>query len=260
MFRDDSILRRVNGESALLLAGGRALLMQLAHPLVAAGVDQHSSFEGDRVGRLLRTLRPTYAIIFGDERQARAAADGIHRIHEYVVGPDYEANDPALLLWVHATLVDSALLAYQRFVRPLSRVEAERYYVEIGRVAEMIGLLASALPPGLDAFEAYVAQMVATLEVSEVSRRLARAVFAPEASFLGPSLAGACWLTAGLLPPRLREAYGLRWSTLDQRTLDLLAATLRAVLPRLPDAWRRPPPVFMPPRPETRTPAHSLRE
>lgn len=248
MFRDDSIVRRINGESALLLGGGRALLMQLAHPLVAAGVDQHSGFEGDRLGRLLRTLRPTYAIVFGDERQARSAAAGIRHAHDYVSGPGYTANDPALLLWVHATLVDSSLQAYRRFVRPLSHAEAERYYLEIADMVELIGLPASALPPDLDAFDAYVAGMVATLEVGAVSRRLARAVFAPDL-WLGPGLQSAAWFTAGLLPPRLREAYGLRWTAIDARMLAALEAASRAAVPRLPVPLRRPPALVMPPRP-----------
>src|SRR5437764_11243732 len=103
LFPRDAVIRRVNGEGVLLLGGGRALLMQLAHPSVAAGVADHSDFRRDPMSRLQRTLDATNTIVFGSEEQARQTAAAIQRVHDTVTGPGYRANDPDLLLWVHAT-------------------------------------------------------------------------------------------------------------------------------------------------------------
>src|SRR5205809_350419 len=108
LYADDSITRRVNRENVLMLGGGRALLMQLAHPKVAAGVDEHSDFRKRPVYRLRRTIRLTMAIVFGDRETALAAARSVNRVHQHVRGESYSALDTDLLLWVHATMVDTA--------------------------------------------------------------------------------------------------------------------------------------------------------
>src|SRR5262245_35463255 len=142
LFGPQSLSWRVNRETALLLGGGRALLLQVAHPLVAAGVAAHSQFERAPLQRLWRTLDLTLTMVFGNAADAVAAVRQVERVHAHVrgrlaeaVGPfrrgtRYDANDPALLLWVHATLVDSALVAYERFVGPLSRTERSAFYDE----------------------------------------------------------------------------------------------------------------------------------
>src|SRR5205085_462622 len=140
LFADDSITRRVNSEGVLGLGGGRALLMQLAHPAVAAGVADHSDFETDPFGRLRRTLEAETTLVFGTVEEAHATAARIRAVHERVTGPGYRAGDPDLLLWVHATLVDTALQLHSRFVRPLGRDEAEAYYQESTRLAELLGV------------------------------------------------------------------------------------------------------------------------
>ena len=148
LFPDDAVIRRVGGESILLLGGGRALLMQLAHPQVAAGVADHSGFESDPFGRLRRTLDATYTMVFGTPEQARAAAAGINAVHRRVTGPGYRASDPELLLWVHATLVDTALRVLGRFLRPLADSRQpdlqEEELVEREPAARPLGLLGSA--------------------------------------------------------------------------------------------------------------------
>jgi uncharacterized protein (DUF2236 family) len=128
IYSEDSITRRVNRENVLLLGGGRALLMQLAHPLVAQGVDEHSDFRSHPIRRLRRTIRMTMAMVFGDHDTAMSAARSVNRAHAAVRGPEYEALDPDLLLWVHATLVDSALVTYETFVKRLSVVDRETFY------------------------------------------------------------------------------------------------------------------------------------
>ncbi|HWW54878.1 MAG TPA: oxygenase MpaB family protein, partial [Acidimicrobiales bacterium] len=98
LFPADAVVRRVDAEMVLLLGGGRALLMQLAHPSVAAGVAEHSDFEQDPLSRLRRTLEATYTVVFGTEAQARRVGEALHRVHDRVTGAGYQANDPELLL------------------------------------------------------------------------------------------------------------------------------------------------------------------
>src|SRR6266436_6912661 len=120
LYAEDSITRRVSRENILLLGGGRALLMQLAHPKVAAGVDDHSDFRAHPIRRLRRTVLVTMAIVFGERETALAAARAVNQSHARVRGHDYRALAPNLLLWVHATLVESALVTYQAFVGRLT--------------------------------------------------------------------------------------------------------------------------------------------
>src|SRR6267143_5595392 len=130
LYSESSITRRVNRENILLLGGGRALLMQLAHAKVAAGVDEHSDFRSHPIRRLRRTIRMTMAIVFGDRETALGAARAVNQVHANVRGRDYRALDPDLLLWVHATLMDTALVTYETFVKTLLAREREDFYEE----------------------------------------------------------------------------------------------------------------------------------
>lgn len=219
--------------------------MQLAHPLVARGVADHSGFEADPFARLQRTLDASYTIIFGTADEARRAARRVHVVHRRVTGPGYAANDPELLLWVHSTLVDTALRIHGRFLGPLSPAEADAYYRESSAVAELLGVPLEVQPPDLAAFRAYVRHQVATLEVSDDARRLARTVLHPRVplgSLVGHPLSLLVQnLTAGLLPAPLRAAYGLSWDPVRQAAFSSASLAVRQVLPRLPPALRRAP-------------------
>jgi len=238
----DAVSRRVDAEAILLLGGGRALLMQLAHPSVAAGVAEHSDFRSDPLSRLQRTLDATYTVVFGTEEQARAVGQGLAKVHARVVGPGYRADDPALLLWVHATLVDTALRVHRRFLRPLSSDDAERYYDESKIIGSALGVPDDVLPATLAEFRQYVRTMVATLEVSDVARELAHAVLHPDVPLvLEPAVELGRQLTAGLLPGPLRRQYGLSWDRPRSMALTLAGLASRQVLPRVPGSWRRVP-------------------
>ena len=244
-FAPDSAIRRLGGESIILLGGGRALLMQIAHPQVARGVAEHSSFQRQRWQRLLRTLRPTFAIAFGTREQALAAAAGVNRLHESVTGAGYAATDPELLRWVLATLIDTTLDSYQRFVRPLRPGQPDAYYDDMLCFGELLGVRRQTMPADLGSFHHYVAETVESLEITDEARELSRQIFR-----VTPGPWAVMWplreLTAGLLPPRLREQFGLDWGPRRESALRALGCASRAVVPLLPGSVRRPPWFLMP--------------
>ncbi len=253
LFAPDSITWKVNSEAVLLLGGPRALLLQLAHPLVAAGVADHSRFEQEPLTRLRATLDTMLGIVFGDRETALALARRIDEVHGRVrgtlaeptalwpAGTTYHARDPALLLWVHATLVDSALVTSECFVGSLSPGERARFYEESKLVAGLLGVPHHALPPSYAGFVQYVDAMVSgpALEVTPTARRLAHAVLYPRIVWL-PGL--LCQLgkivTVALLPPLLRERYGLQWSGWHEFGWQWTRAAVRGLLPVLPDMFR----------------------
>jgi uncharacterized protein (DUF2236 family) len=228
----------------LLLGGGRAVLMQIAHPLVARGVAEHSDFERDPFGRLVATLNAMTAVVFGTTEQSRRAVAAMGAVHERVVGDGYSANDPELLQWVYATLVDTALDVHTRFLRPLGTAEAEQFYEQSLTVAEILGVPRSLQPPTLPRFHQYMDHMVDTLTVSDDARRLARSVLRPPVAtalrpVVHPVFFASRQLTAGLLPARLREGFGLGWDAGRQRSLEALQAWSRLTLPLVPASVRR---------------------
>ena len=242
LYDDDSVIRRVDGEGVLLLGGGRALLMQLAHPSVAAGVADHSEFAADPFARLRRTLEASYSIVFGSEDEARRTAAAIRAVHDRVRGPGYTANDPDLLMWVHATLVDTSLRVYTRFVAPLDRRDREEFYEQSMLQAELLGCPVSAQPPTLDDFREYVRAMVGSLRVGDTARRLAHDVLHPRVPwFSEPVFELGRQITVGLLPAPLRLQYGLGWDRPRQAALAAAALASRQIVPRLPAVVRRAP-------------------
>ena len=240
LFADDSIIRRVNRENILLLGGGRALLMQLAHPKVAAGVDEHSDFRRRPLYRLRRTVRLTMAIVFGDRETALAAARNVNRVHARVKGTDYHALDPDLLLWVHATLVDSALVTYETFVRPLSARQREDFYGQMNQAAELLGVPSAKFPPTYTAFCDYVDDMVATeLAVGETAHELSQLVLRPRVMRIpGVMFVPLELITTGLLPASLREQYRLSWGRAQEGVFRLFTRALPRVIAVTPPVLR----------------------
>ena len=224
------------------LGGGPAVLMQVAHPLVAAGVFDHSDVRSDLWRRLVQTLRALYLITFGTKEEADRAAEVVQAVHARVhgatrtqlgrfpPGTPYSACDPELMLWVHATLVHASLAAYERFVHPLSREDQERYYQEMALVARLFGTPASVIPRSLAEFREYFAAQISgeTIAVTAPAREVAAVILEPRLPAPLRLFVPAHRLsTAGLLPPRLREHYGLRWSTFHELTLPLAARSMR---------------------------------
>jgi len=249
LFGPESVSWRIDREMVVLAGGSCALLMQAAHPVVAAGVAEHSTYATDPFGRLLRTMLTSYEVVFGTRSQADAALRRVNAIHASVRGrlpgtdQAYAAMDPEALLWVHATLVDTALRVYSRFVAPLSSVEEQGYYVECGRVAEVLGVRPIDLPPTIGELRAWMSEMIESgrVRVTPAAREIARTVLYP--SRFPPRLAwdAAHLVSLSCLPPTLRRQYGIRWSARRERGVERLARASRLVVPRLPGALRHAP-------------------
>ncbi|HEX3873691.1 MAG TPA: oxygenase MpaB family protein [Solirubrobacteraceae bacterium] len=251
-FDDDSMIRRVHREKVVFLYGRRALLMQAAHPLAFAGLMAHTGSMDAPYERLARTARVIDAVTFGPRDEADRLTRRVRAMHRRVrgvlpeqagrfpAGTPYAADDPDLLLWVLATLADSGLVVYDRYVGGLSRSERDAYWRDYRQVGRLFGLKATEMP---DSLEDYIDGMLAgpDLEVTDVARDLAvRIVLHPPVPFPArPILELANFVTIGLLPARLRREYGLRWD--PARTLALAGGAeyaKRLVVPLLPARLR----------------------
>ncbi len=243
----------LNREAMLLLgAGPRALLLQLAHPQVAAGVADHSDFRSDPWRRLQGTLDSYLRIVYGTGTAARAEIRRLNELHRTITGPGYRARDPELSLWVHATLVDSTMVVADAWLEPLSPERRARYYRETLPIGRAFGIPANRLPPDLAAFDAYLAEAIAPdgpVRVGPLARDLAVTVLHPPLGPVLPPLAGVpaaayawtLWPSIGLLPEAIRAGYGLRWGPVERATAAWLVTCWRAWRPLLPAAFRQMP-------------------
>ena len=249
LFGPASVTWRVNREAVILLGGGRALLLQVAHPLVAAGVAAHSRFRQRPLERLWRTLDLMLTLVFADAARAIGAVREIEHVHARVrgvldagVGPfargtPYDASEPRLLFWVYATLVDTALVAYERFVGPLTAGERAAYYEESKMGARLFGIPEPLIPPTLVRFEEYMDGMIhgEVLAVGATARDIAASILRPPVPLaLTPAFRAGGFFAVGLLPPALRERFGFAWSAGQERALRAIAAAARVGLPLLP--------------------------
>jgi uncharacterized protein (DUF2236 family) len=225
-------------EVALLAGSIRALVLQIAHPAIADAGLHSSNFRRDFVGRARRTLATTYDVIFGDLETALRVARRVHGLHRRIVGDGYRANDPELLRWVLATLIDTAVLTYEVLVHPLTPGEKKQLWQETKVTGAVFGVPPSAMPETWADFERYMAEMIAgdRLVIGDGGRELCHAIFN---SPLTPTDLDET-LTAGLLPPRLREALELPWGPREQRRHAWMIAVLRRVS-HLPPFLRYPP-------------------
>jgi uncharacterized protein (DUF2236 family) len=247
----DSISWRINREAGLFLAAGYATLLQLAHPWVAAAISKHSTTLHDPIGRFHQTFRVMFTMSFGPVEQAIATARHMHIRHQsirgtmpetvgaFAAGSGYEANEVQALLWVYATLIDTSVLAYDLILSALTPAERERYYTESRRSAALFGIPLDAWPHDWRQFEEYKQSMFVsdTLAISSVARYLAKEVLCGAGSWLRiPSWYRA--LTAHLLPPRLREEFGLAYGDREKRSAERALGWIRRVYPRLPEGVR----------------------
>lgn len=244
---------RINGERLVVLGWSRAILLQLAHPLIAAAVFDHSGFRASplaAVQRLHHTTRAMLALTFGDAARRDRALDGIRTIHArvngtlrepvgpYPAGTPYSAEDPALLLWVHATLIDSMVLTYDQLIAPLTDAERDEYCADAAPSSIALGVRAGDVPRTWRDLRDYLQATYASgdVVVGPQARDLAEAL--QRTSIPRPlAVAGAIsrTLTGGFLPPPIRDAYAIAWSAARERRYQRLVRTLRRVRPLLPE-------------------------
>jgi uncharacterized protein (DUF2236 family) len=253
----DDMTWRLHAEMVLLAGWGRAILLQLAHPLIAEGVAAHSGFltEGwGRLRRLSRTLSAMLTLTFGTEEETAVVARAINGIHDRVHGElpaargafpahtPYSAHDPALLAWVHASLIDSQLMTYERFVAPLSIAERDRYCEETSEIEGLVGIPRGQLPRSARELGAYMDGMLSgdQLCVTDTARSLGYPIVNPPAFVIGwPVIALARLPTVGFLPLAIRAGYGFPWSDRRARALGTLTGISRRLLPLMPSLLRR---------------------
>jgi uncharacterized protein (DUF2236 family) len=277
-FGPASLTWRLDREAFLLLgAGPRALLLQIAHPDVAAGVADHSSFRADPWARLAGTLRSYLRIVYGTTADARAEVRRLNVLHRTVRGTRanglaYDAGDPELRLWVHATLVDSTLATAAAWLGPVhdgARARA-RIYEESIPVGRAFGIPLAILPRGIDEFDDYVGSMLGPggpARPGPLARELATVILNPPPGpairtlttaaegilpspirraittagnrIPAPTVAWLLWPSIGLLPVEVRTAYGLPWDPFRRAVSGWLVATWRGWNAVLPEAVRQ---------------------
>lgn len=247
VFGPRSVTWRVDREAAVFLGAGRALLLQLAHPWVAAAIAQHSATFADPISRFHRTFSSMFTMVFGTLDQSLAAARRLHRRHAAIsgrlpaaagpfpAGSFYCANDASALRWVHATLADTALQAYALVLPPLTPAERERYYAESLLMAGLFGIPRAQLWRDWAAFSAYNEAMAQSdvLTVTEPARAMAHRLLAGAGTWLPVPTAYRA-LTAALLPARLREAFALPYGEAERRAARRLIDRARRIYPLLP--------------------------
>lgn len=241
-----------------MLSWLRAILLQLAHPLVAAGVAEHSTFRSGAsaaLSRLHQTVGAMLAITFGDDEACERALEGIRVIHRRVhgslrepcgcfpAGTPYSAEDPVLLLWVHATLIDSVVRVYGELVAPLADAYRDAYCADAADAAIALGATAQDVPRSWRALQNYleVQRASGAIQPCEQARQLAAALLAPSRAFVARPVSTLLRLiAAGLLPADVRRGYGFEWNARRERAFGALMTTLRMtrrVAPRRVAWW-----------------------
>jgi uncharacterized protein (DUF2236 family) len=246
-FGPDSVSWQVHREVTVLFGGARAVLMQAAHPLVIAGARATGFYERNPWKRLQRTLILTYTITFGTKAEAQAAADRINDVHTRISGVDpvtglsYDALDPELLLYVHACLVDSALLFEELTVGRLDEAGRQRFHEEQMLAAEMVRIPRGIVPPTVAALRAWMRDVEDSgiLQVTDSARSVADLFVDPPADAeWRPILKGVSRLAFATLPPAMREQYGIRVGGGKRAAMAATFAATRALRPLLPPKLR----------------------
>ncbi|WP_150243911.1 oxygenase MpaB family protein [Nocardiopsis quinghaiensis] len=231
---DESPLRRISGEACALGGAGYSVLLQIAHPSVARGVHDHSDFSTRPFNRLLGTLYFVYGTVYGTEEERERLHAIVRAMHRKVNGPGYRALDDDLLLWVAATLYESTSRLHAMVFGELGEEERARHLREASVLGTALGLPEEKWPATPEEFDAYWGKAVAGLRVGEEARGITEQLLHPASLPLRPLMKAQSLLTGGLLPPHLREQFGIPWSDARQRRFDRVVRVTRAVYPRVP--------------------------
>jgi uncharacterized protein (DUF2236 family) len=254
---------RIAGDGRLFAGAGYALMLQVAHPVVSAGVAEHSNFQEDPWGRLIRTLDYVNVSVFGGDEAAAQMGRRTREMHKRIKGvmPDgtrYHSLEPEPFAWVHATLVHSILKVSARFGSKPSAWERETVYQDWREIGEHIGVRPRDLPESHGEFVHYVRHMERTaLHPTESVRTVLRTMkrpIGPDIPYVGerawrvariPAARGLRLVTIGLLGPAVRERLQLPWSQADRLQFETIAAASRASGPLLPQAAREVGPNYL---------------
>jgi uncharacterized protein (DUF2236 family) len=252
IYGPDSMMWKLGRETIGFFGGGRAALLQLAHPWVANSIDQHSATRSDPLGRFRRTFINVFTMIFGSTGQVMRVANNVHNIHSrirgalpeasgaFAEGSHYEANEVNAMLWVHATLWDTQVRMYELVFPALTRAEKEAYYQETKLFAYLFGIPEDALPPDWGSFQEYMERMYNSDEI--VARRVGREMGDMIFNFRGPLKPALKWMqlmTAYMMPPRLREEFLLPADTaINRRIYEGGLQAVQTLYPRLPERVR----------------------
>ncbi|WP_185040743.1 oxygenase MpaB family protein [Curtobacterium sp. PhB172] len=235
----DRSLRRFLGDSTPVAAGGRAILLQIADPIVAAGVRRHSDFARRPQQRLSHTLMFVYAVVSGTEQDAAIAAGFVNRAHAPVTGADEVDRQ----LWVAATLFDSARRAHDLFGVPVTAERAEDVLAAYAPIATTLRVPAERWPTSVAAFDEYWADALDRLEVTDDARGVVRDLLHPRFApfWVRAAMPLVRIVTVGMLPERLRTAYGFAWGPREQRRFQRTVAVVTGVRSVLPGTLLRLP-------------------
>ncbi|WP_459547071.1 oxygenase MpaB family protein [Nocardia sp. X0981] len=253
----DSVAWRVFGDLTFVLGASRRLLIDVAHPVVAAGVRDYSVFETDPYGRAERTVDMIMGVVYGRE-EALATAQRLRDLHQKFTGelPDggrYSALNPEAFHWVHASLVHGVYTQQKVLGRGWKPGEVEQFYQEMRRVGRLYGVREKDMPPDWASFCTWFDEMVRNeLERSDMTDRVFAVLSSPKPPPLPVLRWGFLWnytvrpiaggtnavITAGLLPPELRELLGVRWGRRRRLLFTTFAVLLRTTVPRLPGFLR----------------------
>jgi uncharacterized protein (DUF2236 family) len=255
----DSMMWRINREAVLLGAGPTALLLQIAHPMVAEGVAHHSTFEQDPFKRLHGTIRTTMDLVFGDGPAADRAVRRLNGIHRNIRGEaldpeaqrlaaSYRALDPELLLWVQATLIVTSVRAYRRWVGPLSPSDLDQFWREARAVGTKLGIPLSLSPADWSSLTDYWRRMLAPdgpIHVTPTAKRLAPLIVRPPIPMLPKAVVDLLTMPGLVfLPARLRDEFGIEWNSHHQSIANALGWGVKG--------WTRVVPVSLRSMPQAR--------
>lgn len=251
-FNPEGELYNVNKERLVVLGGGRALLMQLAHPLISQGIHDARFLEERPAARLTNTLDNGLRLIFSTPAEAEEITSRINTTHQRVkgildenvgkhqAGDLYDATNPELLKWVAATIVDSSLLGYETFVGPLSTEQKDKYIEEATSLFEMLNVEPETFPKSFSELSNYIEEMILTREVcvSSVAKHLAPYAMLQHAEPTKTLALPIFKVTIGLLPKEIREQYGFKWSYLEEKLLQQFTKAFRKSVPFWPEGMR----------------------
>ncbi len=254
-YESDSAIWEVNRERVLLLAGAKVLLMQIAHPMVAEAVYNHSYVFKKPLLRLHRTLRLTLGMIFGTVEEVQIAIDEIERAHrpatgrienaigKFDAGASYNPRNPRQALWVMATLVEGAISAYETFVAPLSDEKKQEFIDNSNEAAGRLGIPDSYLPKSYPALLDYMTEAIESKEVivSEKARKIAPFITGQSIPVVNIMTYPLFRLNVALLPENIREQYAYRLSGIESGLIKQAFAFSRTMIPYFPGLFRYTP-------------------